>query len=208
MRFGSDPIRGSNPRASAPVNRQIPLGFLIPADCRFWAYIRVAQHHCDSGITVRRLGRPSAISAATRSTRNASAPAGVFIAIGESWDEDRACSSRRQGESDPASRKRSSQSGVDYVYQVVVPLGLAPHGDRPWADGQAATAHLQQRARPGAVRRADSRGDEGTRESTRRDTSGNRRSRNVSPWPASMVPLTRSATSLVRKPRPVRATVR
>ena len=94
------------------------------------------------------------------------------------------CSSGRQDEPDPASRKRSGQSGVDCGYPVVVPLGLASHADRPWADGQAATVHpATGRQSPAmgpcagldAIRRADG----GTGESDRR-SAWPRRARNVS----------------------------
>ena len=85
----------------------------------------------------------------------------------------------RQGESAPASGKRSAQSpsGVDRRYQVVVPLGFASLPDRLWAHGQAATVHKtwdashplwDARRRIHGVRRADGRAGESPRESDRR----------------------------------------
>ncbi len=53
----------------------------------------------------------------------------------------RVCTQGRQGESAPASGKRSAQPGVDRGCQVVVPLGFASLADRLWAHGQAATVH-------------------------------------------------------------------
>jgi hypothetical protein len=44
----------------------------------------------------------------------------------------------RQDVPNRASRTRSSQSGIDCGYRVVVPFGLASHADRVRADGQAA----------------------------------------------------------------------
>jgi hypothetical protein len=101
----------------------------------------------------------------------------VLAVIGGPWNAMGPCSSRRQDESDPASCKRSGQSGVDCGYQVVVPLGVASHADRPRADGQAAAAHppwdarhppWHARHRLHAVRRTGGRADEGARESDRR----------------------------------------
>jgi len=48
---------------------------------------------------------------------------------------------REAGCPDRASRTRSSQSGIDCGYRVVVPFGLASHADRVRAGSQAVAVH-------------------------------------------------------------------